>query len=371
MATESICNQILDLLIRGIPFTDIEIGKKYQAVNFSIGEDPENSSNPKRLYIELDTVNYEDFRTYIEEAEDKNKFTISGIYLKNNITSFKNYIGNLFTLQFSQPHQLKKGKEFTLEGFTNTVYNGVYLVTNVNDAYSVNVKKDDIPQENLESGLGYLSSQYIGGLNKTTKLFDAGDNTFYYEFESEYFSPIDIAYIDTNKKPYISYLYESILCYSKDEYLTENTATDKKAIIIDTASLEFTPHRSESNKTDANYSVTGATSQFTRNVSLKLYYIMDTSTNSSNMDKDFFQMDRALKFILRRSLEIENGYSSSMTIASASVNNENTIQQGRVVFEYDIEFYISFVENNNVLQFLDGIYPIEKVQSNNDLIVFS
>ena len=98
---------------------------------------------------------------------------------------------------------------------------------------------------------------------------------------------------------------------------------------------------------------------------------MDTSTNSSNMDKDFFQMDRALKFILRRSLEIENGYSSSMTIASASVNNENTIQQGRVVFEYNIEFYISYVENNNVLQFLDGIYPIKKVQSNNDLIVFS
>ena len=81
------------------------------------------------------------------------------------------------------------------------------------------------------------------------------------------------------------------------------------------------------------------------------------------------KIDRALNLILRRSLEVENGYSTTMTIGTAL--KDNSIPNGRMVFEYGVEFYISYVDNDNVLLFQDAIYPIEKVQANNDLIVFS
>ena len=79
-------------------------------------------------------------------------------------------------------------------------------------------------------------------------------------------------------------------------------------------------------------------------------------------------MDRALNFILRRSLQIADGYSSTLSIGTALTDN-NTILGGRMIFEYGVEFYIRYTENDNVLEFLDEIYPIEKVQVNNDLVL--
>ena len=145
----------------------------------------------------------------------------------------------------------------------------------------------------------------------------------------------------------------------------------EKFLIIDTSSLVFSPHRSNSNKSDSNYSTIGPTSQFSRNVNLNIYYIIEGNANPSDADVELIKIDRALNLILRRSLEIDNGYSSTLTIGSASKDIGSSIPNGRAVFEYSVEFYISYVDNDNVLFFQDAIYPIKKVQANNDLVNFT
>lgn len=360
---KSICNQILDLLIRGLPHTNAELGIKVQTVDITL------STSPNKVNLELSPAEYNGILQYITDGS-KNVFTISGIYLKNDIILFENYTRELFTVKFKKPHYKKVGEEVEFEGFTDVSYNTTYKITGIIDAFTVRVYNKDIPQTSLTAGLGYNSVEYIGGLNTVTSLIDEGNNTVSYTFDEQYFSPTNIADIDTNKKPYINYLYDSVLCLDKEELLETNLQI-KKFLLIDTSSLVFSPHRSNSNKTDANYSTLGATSQFMRNVNLNIYYIIDEATNSSNADTELTKIDRALNLILRRSLEIENGYSSTMTIGSASKDIASSIPNGRMVFEYGIEFYISYVENENVLLFQDAIYPIEKVQANNDLIVFS
>lgn len=360
---KSICNQILDLLLRGLPHTNAELGIKVQTTDITL------STSPNKVNLELSSADYNGILQYITDGS-KNVFTISGIYLKNDIITFENYFQDLFTVKFKKPHYKKVGEEVEFDGFVDTSYNVTYKITGIIDAFTVRVYNKDIPQTSLTAGLGYNSVEYIGGLNTVTSLIDAGTNIVCYTFDEQYFSPTNIADIDINKKPYINYLYDSILCIDKDE-LSEMNLQVKKFLLIDTSSLVFSPHRSNSNKTDANYSTLGATSQFTRNVNLNIYYIIEEATNSSDSDTELTKIDRALNLIVRRSLEIENGYSSTMTIASASKDITSSIQGGRMVFEYGVEFYISYVENENVLLFQDAIYPIEKVQSNNDLIVFS
>jgi len=361
---KSICNQILDLLLRGLPYAKAGIGIKLQSNDFTI------TTNPNKVNIEIAPEEYTSILEYINGSTNENKFTISGIHLKNSIVLFKHYFQSIFTIKFKKPHQLTKGEEFTLEGFTNTVYNGTYKVTNINDVFSVNITKEGIPQTNLTTGLGYYSKEYIGGLNKVTDLIDETNNIVSYVFDEDYFSPIDILDVDTTKKPYINYLYKNVLCYDKAEFM-QNNLEQEKFILIDTSSVIFSPHRSNSNKSDANYSTIGSTSQFTRNVNLNIYYVVDTNTNASDNDIELTKIDRALNLILRRSLEIENGYSTTLTIGNASKDIASSIAQGRLVIEYGIEFFISYVENNNILQFEDVIYPIEKVQVNNDLLIFT
>lgn len=359
----SICNQILDLLIKGLPYTDCEIGVKVQALDFTL------SVLPNKVNLVLEPDKYNDFVSKYINVQQKNIFTISGIYLKNNIILFENYILDLFTIKFEKPHYKKINTQIVLEGFANTIYNGAYQVTKVIDDYKIVVTKNDIPQTNLTTGLGYTSIQYTGGLNMVTELIDEGNNTLSYTFNEQYFAPINIDDIDTNKKPYIHYLLDSVLCFDKNQLLETNVES-KIFLLIDTSSLVFSPHRSNTNKTDANYSTMGATSQFQRNVNLNIYYIIDGPTNSSNIDIELIKMDRALNFILRRSLENNDGYSSTLSIGTALKDN-NSIQDGRTIFEYGVEFYISYVVNDNVLQFLDEIYPIERVQVNNDLVIFT
>jgi hypothetical protein len=358
---KSICNQILDFLLRGLPYADTDIGIKVQTTDITL------STSPNKVNLELAPADYNGILQYITDAS-KNVFTISGIYLKNDIISFENFTLGLFTVKFKKPHYKKVGEEVEFEDFTNIIYNGTYKITGIVDAFTVRVYNTTIPQINLTVGLGYNSVEYIGGLNTVTSLSDEGSNIVSYTFDEQYFSPINIADIDTNKKPYINYLYDSVLCLDKDELLETNLQI-KKFLLIDTSSLVFSPHRSNSNKTDANYSTIGSTSQFTRNVNLNIYYVIDETTNSSDADIELTKIDRALNLILRRSLEVENGYSTTLTIGTAL--KDNSIPNGRMVFEYGVEFYISYVDNDNVLLFQDAIYPIEKVQANNDLIVFS
>lgn len=364
---KSICNQILDFLLRGLPHADAGIGIKVQTLNITI------STTPNKVNLELSPVEYNNILQYITIPQ-KNKFTISGVYLKNNITLFENHNQELFTVKFAKPHYKKLGEDIALEGFVNPLYNGTYKVTNIIDTVTVRVLNTVIPQV-APVGLGYNSVEYIGGLNTVTSLTDEGNNIVSYTFNEEYFSPTDILDIDTSKKPYINYLYKNVLCYDKDAFLQSNLLgignNAEKFLIIDTSSLVFSPHRSNSNKADANYSTMGATSQFARNVNLNIYYIIEGNTNSSNDDTELTKIDRALNLILRRSLEIENGYSTTLTIGSASKDVASSIPNGRAIFEYSVEFYISYVENDNVLLFQDAIYPIEKVQANNDLIIFS
>ena len=357
---KSICNQILDFLLRGLPYTNAELGIKVQTVDITL------STSPNKVSLELTPANYNGILQYITDT-NKNVFTISGIYLKNDIILFKNYTRELFTVKFKKPHYKKVGEEVEFEGFTNIVYDGTYKVTGIVDAFTVRVYNTTIPQVNLTTGLGYNSVEYIGGLNTVTSLTDEGSNTVSYTFDEQYFSSTNIVDIDTSKKPYIHYLYDSVLCLDKDELLEMNLEI-KKFLLIDTSSLVYSPHRSNSNKTDANYSTIGATSQFTRNVNLNIYYVIDETTNSSDADIELTKIDRALNLILRRSLEVENGYSTTLTIGTAL--KDNSIPNGRMVFEYGVEFYTSYVDNDNVLLFQDAIYPIEKVQANNDLVIW-
>lgn len=359
----SICNQILEFLLRGLPYTDSDIGIKVQSTNITLS----NSTN--KVNLEIAPADYTKIFEYLDD-ETKNKFTISGVYLKNNIVTFENYYKELFTVKFTKPHYKKLGENITLEGFTNTLYNATYKVASIIDFCTIRVHNSVVPQASLTSGLGYNSVEYIGGLNTVTSLVNEGSNIVSYTFDEEYFSPTNILDIDTNKKPYINYLYNSVLYFDKNELLERNLEV-KKFLLIDTSSLVFSPHRSNSNKSDSNYSTIGATSQFSRNVSLNIYYIIDEDTNSSTDDIELTKMDRALNLILRRSLEIENGYSTTLTIGSASKDVGSSIPNGRAVFEYSVEFYISYVDNDNVLFFQDAIYPIKKVQANNDLVNFT
>lgn len=360
---KGICNQILDLLLRGLPYTNAGIGYKIQAVNFNI------TNTPNKVNIEIAQNDYVAISNIINDVENKNNFTISGIYLKNNIVSFTHYIGDLFTVKFAKPHNARVGIDIRLEGFVNAVYNSTYKITGIVDDFTVRVKQSTIPVSNITLGLGYYSIEYLCGLNSVTSLEDTGSNIVSYAFDKEYFSPENISDIDTSKKPYINYLYANVLCFDKNEFLSDNL-NEQKFIIIDTSSLVLSPHRSNSNKSDANYSTRGTNSTFTRNVSLNLYYIADENTNSSNTDSELTKIDRALNLILRRELEIENGFSTTLTIGSASKDSGSSIESGRLVIQYNIEFYIGYVENNNVLQFQDSIYPIEKVKINNDTVIF-
>lgn len=364
---KSICNQISDLLIKGLPYTffntdneDFTIGIKVQALDFTL------STLPNKVNLVLGVNDYNSIIEYIDDSE-KNKFTISGIYLKNNILLFENKNQEVFEIKFTKPHFKKVNTKIQLEGFANTIYNGEYTITRIVDDYTIVVFNENIPQTNLVTGLGYISIQYTGGLNMVTNLTSEGNNTVSYTFNEQYFSPTNINDIDTSKKPYIHYLLNSVLCVSKEQLL-KNNVEEKKFLVIDTSSLVFSPHRSNTNKTDANYSAIGANGRFERNVNLNIYYIIDTNTNSSNTDIELTNMDRALNFILRRSLQIADGYSSTLSIGTALTDN-NTILGGRMIFEYGVEFYIRYTENDNVLEFLDEIYPIEKVQVNNDLVL--
>jgi len=367
---KGICNQILDLLLRGFPYTNASIGYKTQAIDFNI------TNTPNKVNIEIMPNDYLAISNIINDIENKNNFTISGIYLKNNIILFKHYVGNLFTIKFAKPHNRNANIDIILEGFTNTIYNSTYKITGIIDDFTIRVKQTTIPTTAITTGLGYYSIEYLGGLNRIVSLEDTGSNIVSYAFDKEYFSPENISDIDTSKKPYINYLYANVLCFDKNEFLSDNLNEQnlnqqKKFIIIDTSSLVLSPHRSNSNKSDANYSTRGANGAFTRNVNLSLYYIADENTNSSNTDSELIKIDHALNLILRRELKIENGSSTTLTIGSASKDSGSSIESGRLVIQYNIEFYISYIENNNILQFQDSIYPIEKVKINDDTINFT
>ena len=72
---KSICNQILDFLLRGLPYADTDIGIKVQTTDITL------STSPNKVNLELAPADYNGILQYITDAS-KNVFTISGIYLK-------------------------------------------------------------------------------------------------------------------------------------------------------------------------------------------------------------------------------------------------------------------------------------------------
>jgi hypothetical protein len=363
---KSISNQILDFLLQGLPYRGTNIGLKFNVNTFSIS----NTGNENRVNLNVSSADFTEINN-IFTGNGENNFTISGIHLKNNIVSFTHFGLSLFTIRFALPHNLKNKDAITLEGFTNSQYNASYITTNIIDDFEVRVKNESVQQQSVISGLGYRSVEYIGGLNKIVELTENGSGggvgTFYYTFDEEYFAPTTVSLIDFNKKPYIHYIYSNILCTSLEEFLAKNTQNGDN-IIIDTQSLKLSPHRANSNTSDANYSGFGINSRFSNNAQLNIYVITDGTTNSSNDDAILQQFHRDFCFILSRSLEIEKGYTTTMRIAESQKDTEKSIENGRRIFQYNIQFTKHFTENSNVLQLQPILEKIETVQYNHDTV---
>ena len=301
----------------------------------------------------------------------RSSFTISGIHLKNNIVSFTHFASSLFTIRFALPHNLRNKDIITFEGFTSSEYNASYIVTNVINDFEIRVKNESIPQQSVTSGIGYRSVEYIGGLNKIVEFTENGSGggvgTFYYTFNEEYFAPTSVSLIDFNKKPYIHYLYSNVSCISLDEFLAKNTENGDN-IIINTHSLKRAPHRSSSNTSDANYSGFGVNALSSNNVEISIYVITDGETNSSNDADVLTQYSRYFRFILSRSLEIENGYTTTMRVENEEKYTERSVEGGRRIFQYIIRFTEHFTEHSNVLQLQPILEKIETVQYNRDTV---
>lgn len=375
MTTVSYSNQIANLIAKYLPYTDSTLGDKYQAQSFSV--------ETGKMTMTFDSQDYSIISSIINDVESPNSvFTITGFYLKNNITSFEAYPEDSsfpygFKVVFDYPHKLKKGQTITLKGFADNTYNIEYSVMKSENSYEAYLYTELIPIATVETGLGYIPVQYTEGLNDIQIITDEGSNQISFTFdENLYFVKNDINDIDTDFLPYLTY-YGTYLVAINATTFFQNLSDSSifEYLIIDTSSLNISPIRSTSNTSDSAYNSYSRSGYFDSNNAINLVYVLERNEDDvnnqtksgSDIDLKQIEMFDQLTSILRTPLNGDlTKILSSMTITNSFVDQD--ISEGRVVITYEIQFKSSY-QNSIMLEIeATNSYPINSINYNENII---
>lgn len=374
-------NQIANILARYLPYTNLQsVGKSYQAQEISI-----DGNKVLMTFLEDD---YQALKEVISgEINPNSSFTTSGFKLKNYINKFDpypNYSTVLygFETDFAYHHKLKKGDIIPLKGFDDSQYNISYKVLRTIDDFSAILYPISIVTfDSLEpEDLGYISTEYQTGFNNIHEFEDEDDNAFSFEIDQDLaFTVDDILDLDLEDMPKIHDFHDSVLVINAQTFLSNLTNSENKEyLIVDTSSLTGAPLRSESNKSDTNYSNFSQNGYFARNYSLNLLYLLERNiddesnqtTSGSDIIKKQVEMFDELTKIIRRPLSVDDDrLISAMTIVEDS--SSGTIAEGRVTISYKIEFSSIIIRDGVQQTDADFIYPIEQIKINTDQVNLS
>jgi hypothetical protein len=150
-------NIIGNLLIKYLPATNIDFGKRVEVLDINIIDN--------KVILTFSESDYNSILGIINNPSNPNKiFTIKNIAIKNQITKFENRLNYGFLVNFEIPHNLYHDDIIVLKGFTNNIYNTSYKAS-IQDKDVVLKPLNSIPINSLTTGLGYLPSIYNNGLN--------------------------------------------------------------------------------------------------------------------------------------------------------------------------------------------------------------
>lgn len=356
----NITDQIRTLIMRVLPYQDLNIGTDIIPTSFSVS----GNQIIMQLPTTLNVVN----KLYV----------IHNIKVKNYITSYKiNSATNRIEMTIAKKPKLKVNSIFTTKGFTNAIFNTSYQVKEIrvsNEGYIIETNKPDtITSE--PSQFGYIPTEYASenGYNGIKTLTKTGSNYIYnFDVNSVYNGDID-----TDFTPMIIDANDSVVCWNRPMYeATEFTKQEKETILIDTGSFTTLPSRSSSNQTESEFDKVDSNANFRNDCTLTLYYILsrqnDSSTAQATSGTDIqskqLEMIKFLNSCLNRPVSLGDKMTSSSIIPGASIV-DNSVFAGRVTIAISLIFYIYWTHN---IVFEDDYTssPITSIKAGTNIINF-
>lgn len=381
MTTRDFSNQIGNLLVRYLPYTDTTLGNNIIATSLSI--------LGNSLILTLNSADYTLLSSKINDiANPRDNYSIRGLNLKNNIVNFSGYPQNTyppaffgFQAKFKKKHNFYKNQIVPLKDFTNSIYNISYKISRIiSPKEAVLIPTTPIIISEVTTGLGFHPTEYNTGFNNIQTLLDLGPNQVSFDFDPNLsFTTDDINDIDLSFSVSISDFLDNVKVIALETFLRnlvnqENT----EYLVIDTTSLKGTPLRSKSNTTDANYSSYSCSGFFDILYTLDINYILERKSNDSDNQTDsgsdisFKQLEMydTLTSVLRGVLPSDNKrLISAITINNNEVTKYNS--EGSTIITYTLSFISSYLPPILIKKDHDNTYPIDFVKINSDVIDFS
>ena len=366
-------NIIGNLLIKYLPATNIDFGKRVEVLDINIIDN--------KVILTFSESDYNSILGIINNPSNPNKiFTIKNIAIKNQITKFENRLNYGFLVNFEIPHNLYHDDIIVLKGFTNNIYNTSYKAS-IQDKDVVLKPLNSIPINSLTTGLGYLPSIYNNGLNGSFFITDEGENQLSYTFDKDLYNVIsDISKIDKDYLIDFFYLSDNIKVIDFDVFEETNSEINEEFIIVDTASFNGSPLRSTNNNTDKNYNFDASVfGKADRLYSARiLYYLVrniDNENNQTNSGSDIVkkqtEMFLALTSVLLNYSYLDNRVKvDPIFIVRDGVSKK--IENGSVVLQYDIEFSVCYDLSRIILPTNGGNSKlIKRVKFNNQEMIIN